>query len=78
MTLFHRDDATAITKIPLSRRNTSDSIIWLHNKNGMFSAKFAYKVTRRMKGEGSQAESSGGCVGKLSGRFCGSFVFQTK
>ena len=65
MTLFHRDDATAITKIPLSRRNVSDSIIWLHNKNGMFSVKSAYMVARRMKGEGSRAESSGGCVGKL-------------
>ena len=65
MTLFHRDDAAAITKIPLSRRVVSDSIIWLHNKNGMFLVKSAYKVARRMRGEGSRAESSGGCVGKL-------------
>ena len=63
--LFHRDDAAAITKILLSRRVVSDSIIWLHNKNGMFSVKSAYKVARRMRGEGSRAESSGGCVGKL-------------
>ena len=65
MTLFHRDDAAAITKIPLSRRAVSDSIIWLHNKNGMFSFKSTYKVARRMRSEGSRAESSGGCVGKL-------------
>ena len=65
MTLYHRDDATVITKIPLSRRNVSDSIIWLHNKNGMFLVKSAYKVARRIRGEGSRVESSGGCVGKL-------------
>ncbi|KAL0006060.1 hypothetical protein SO802_013621 [Lithocarpus litseifolius] len=65
MNLFHRDDATAITKIPLSRRVVSDSIIWMHNKNGMFSVKSAYKVAQRMRGEGSRAEHSGGCVGKL-------------
>ncbi|KAL0006082.1 hypothetical protein SO802_013643 [Lithocarpus litseifolius] len=65
MHLFHRDDATAITKIPLSRRAVSDSIIWMHNKNGMFSVKFAYKVAQRMRGEGSRAEHSRGCVGKL-------------
>ena len=44
MTLFHRDDAAAITKILLSRRVVSDSIIWLHNKNRMFSFKSTYKV----------------------------------
>ena len=44
MILFHIDDATAITKIPLSRRNVSNSIIWLHNKNRMFSFKSTYKV----------------------------------
>ena len=65
MTLYHRDDAIVITKIPLNRRNVSDSIIWLHNKNGMFLVKSAYKVARRMRGEGSRVESSGGCVGKL-------------
>ncbi|KAK9998406.1 hypothetical protein SO802_018009 [Lithocarpus litseifolius] len=65
MTLFHREDAAAITKILLSRRAVADSMIWLHNKNGKFSIKFAYKVARRMRGEGSRAESLGGCVGKL-------------
>ena len=65
MILFHIDDATAITKIPLSRRNVSNSIIWLHNKNEMFSVKSAYKVARRMRGERSRVESSGLCVGKL-------------
>ena len=36
MTLFHKEDVDAFTKIPLSKRAISDSIIWLHNKNGKF------------------------------------------
>ena len=65
MTLFHRKDAAAITKIPLSKRAISNSIIWMHNKHGKFSVKSTYKVAQRMRGVGSWAESSGGCVGKL-------------
>ena len=65
MTLFHREDVDVITKIPLSRRVIPNSISWLHNKNGKFTIKFAYKVERRMRGNGNQAESSGRCVGKL-------------
>ena len=44
MSLFHRKDTDAITKIPLSRRVVLDSISWLHNKNGKFTVKSAYKV----------------------------------
>ena len=65
MTLFHREDDAVITKIPLSRKAISNSIIWMHNKHGKFSVKSTYKVARRMRGEGSWAKSSGGCVGKL-------------
>ena len=65
MSLFHREDADAITKIPLSRRVVLDSISWLHNKNGKFTIKSTYKVARKMRGNGNRAESSGGCVGKL-------------
>ena len=65
MTLFHREDDAVITKIPLRRKAISNSIIWMHNKHGKFSIKSTYKVARRMRGEGSWAESSGGCVGKL-------------
>ena len=65
MSLFHRKDTDAITNIPLSRRVVLDSISWLHNKNGKFTIKSAYKVVRRMRGNGNRAESSGSCVGKL-------------
>ncbi|XP_075659232.1 uncharacterized protein LOC142629133 [Castanea sativa] len=34
---FHSEDAAAILRIPLSRRQIVDSIFWLHNKNGVYS-----------------------------------------
>jgi len=37
MASFHRDDAKAICRIPLSRRHVANSIFWLHNKNGAYS-----------------------------------------
>ena len=46
MALFHSEDADAICKIPLSRRYVSYSIIWLHNNNGKFTDKFAYRVAQ--------------------------------
>ena len=39
MSLFHREDADAITKILLSKRVVPDSITWLHNENGKFTVK---------------------------------------
>ncbi|XP_023924015.1 uncharacterized protein LOC112035419 [Quercus suber] len=41
--IFHRDDAEAICRVQLSRRQVADSIIWSYNKNGNFSVKSAYK-----------------------------------
>ena len=46
--IFHTDEAEAICQIPLSRRNVSDSIFWLHNSRGLFSVKSAYHVARRL------------------------------
>lgn len=34
MSIFQREDAEAVCRIPLSWRNVPDSIIWLHNKKG--------------------------------------------
>ena len=63
MSTFHREDAEAIYRIPLSQRDVSDSIIWFYNKSGKFYVKSAYKVARRIQGSGD-AESSRDCAGK--------------
>ncbi|XP_075636776.1 uncharacterized protein LOC142609015 [Castanea sativa] len=62
MCKFHREDAEAICRIPLSRRSILDSIIWLHNKNGKFSIKSAYKLARRTQFHGDRVEASSGCA----------------
>ena len=36
---FSREEADAICKIPLSRRNVPESFVWLHTKNGKYSVK---------------------------------------
>ena len=64
MEMFEKEDAKAICRIPLSRRYVEDSIVWLPNKKGLFTIKFAYKVTRELMRGGNVAESSRGCVGK--------------
>lgn len=47
--LFHRDDAEAIKRIPLSRRNIPDRLFWLHTDKGEFSVKTGYRVARQLK-----------------------------
>ena len=47
MAMFHREGVEAICRIPLSQRSVPNSIIWLHNKNGNFLVKSAYKLARR-------------------------------
>ena len=39
---FHSDDATAILRIPLSRRHIQDSIYWIHNRKGEYIVKSGY------------------------------------
>ena len=36
-TKFHKEDADAILRIPLSRRFMADSIFWLFNRDGDYS-----------------------------------------
>lgn len=55
---FHREDAAAIIRIPLSRRQIADSIFWLHNKNGVYSVRSGYHVARQIMEEANQGESS--------------------
>ena len=61
--LFHEEEADAICKIPLSRRSVVDSITWLHNKNGKFIVKLAYRVAQQVLKVGKGAESSNGGYG---------------
>ena len=42
MTIFHKEEVEAICQIPLSQRNVSDTIFWLHNSRGLFTVKSAY------------------------------------
>lgn len=48
---FHKDDVDAILHIPLSYRWVSDSIFWLHNKEGVYSCKSGYKVAIQLAKE---------------------------
>ena len=48
---FHKEDAEAILKIPLSCRQVSNTLIWLHNKDGVYSCKSGYQVATQMERE---------------------------
>lgn len=64
MFTFHREEAEAICKIPLSRRNVNDAIIWLHISKGTFTVKLAYHVARKLQTDGNWAGTSRGCARK--------------
>ena len=65
MGMFHREDAKAICRIPLSQRNVPDSIYWLHNRSSNFSVKSAYRLARQLQLHRDRAETSSGCAGKI-------------
>ena len=58
MASFHRDDAKAICRIPLSRRHVADSIFWLHNKNGAYFVRPGYHLARKVLRNENWAECS--------------------
>ena len=64
MEMFYKEDAEAICRIPLSRRDVDDSILQLPNKKGLFIVKSAYKVARELMQRENVAKSSGGCARK--------------
>ena len=64
MEMFYKEDAEAICRIPLSRRDVDDSILQLPNKKGLFTVKSAYKVARVLLQRENVAKSSGGCARK--------------
>ena len=51
-------------RIPLSRRTMSDPVVWLNNKNEMYSVRSGYHVARKMLREENWVESSRGPVGQ--------------
>ena len=56
---FHKEDADAILRIPLSRRQIPDSVMWLHIKDGSYTVKSGYHVaTVLLKIEKNWAEGS--------------------
>ncbi|XP_075640505.1 uncharacterized protein LOC142612276 [Castanea sativa] len=57
-------EAAAICKIPLSRRNIADSLVWLHTKNGKYSVKSGYHVARKVMRNDDGVGSSDGCRGQ--------------
>ena len=60
---FHKDDAEAILRIPLSHRHTLDAVVWQHNKQGVYSVKSGYHVARQIQKNEHTAETSAGPVG---------------
>ena len=64
MTIFHKEEAEAICQIPLSWRNVSNTVFWLHNSRGLFTVKSAYHVARRLLIDENRVGTSKGCAAK--------------
>ena len=68
---FHREDVEAISWIPLSCRQTNDTLFWLQSTEVEFSVKTGYHLARELKrendvnGEGSLSMESSIVWGKL-------------
>ena len=60
---FHREDADAISRIPLSRRQTNDALLWLHSTEGEYSVKIGYHLARELKKEMDVHGESSSSVG---------------
>ena len=56
---FHREDAEAILRIPLSHSHVEDVLFWLYNKNGEYSVKSGYQTAKQiMREEKDRGECS--------------------
>ena len=64
--------------IPLSHRFVSDSVVWLNNKNGMYSVQSRYHVARKVLSEENRVESSKDPIGQQVWRNLGNFGFLIK
>ena len=76
MASFHREDA--LQNSTKSRRTLSDSVVWLNNKNGMYSVRSGYHVARKMLREENWVESSRGPVGQQEWRNLWKLVVSNK
>nr|XP_023894814.1 uncharacterized protein LOC112006735 [Quercus suber] len=63
MSKFHKEDAKAILRIPLSRRLVVDSMVWLHTARGVYSVKSGYYVATQVLRGADWIESSRGLSG---------------
>ena len=60
MEKFCAEEATAICKIPLSRRNIVDSMVWMHTKHGKYPVKSGYHLARKVIRNDDKVGSSEG------------------
>ena len=56
METFNREDAEAICKIPLSHRHVTNVVVWLHNKDGVYTVKSGYLVARKVLRSGLKVQ----------------------
>nr|XP_023900848.1 uncharacterized protein LOC112012693 [Quercus suber] len=63
MSKFHRDDAEATLRIPLSKRQVEDLVMWLHTPRGIYSVKLGYYVAAQILRKADWAKSSRGQSG---------------
>ena len=56
--IFNQYDAEAILKIPLSRRQVQDKMVWMHCRNGKYTVKSGYHVARMLAGDTNGREES--------------------
>ena len=60
---FHKEDVDTILRIPLSHRQASDAITWLHTKKGAYSVRSGYHAARILKKSEEVVETSMGPFG---------------
>ena len=58
MANFNQDEAKAICRIPLSHRFVEGSLVWLHNKSGVYTVWLGYHLARLVMRKEYWAESS--------------------
>ena len=77
--IFNRFDAEAILKIPLSRRQVQDKMVWMHCRNGKYTVNqgiMLFECQLETPMEEKRAQNRGQITG--SGIGFGNFVFLAK